>query len=161
MGNDFLDLKIGVDIVDNKTTDDHYTPAFIFEALNVEFDIDVAAPVGGVPWIPCKNYYTLLDDGLRSEWTGLIWCNPPYSAPTPWARKMIDHNNGISLVPLSKSKWFNEMWEASLGAVILPPNLKFIRGNGAAVPIFMPVMLHAFGQVAADALANSNLGRMR
>ena len=63
MSNNFLDLKIGVDIVDNNTTDDHYTPAFIFQALKLEFDIDVAAPVGGVAWIPAKKYYTLIDDG--------------------------------------------------------------------------------------------------
>ena len=156
-----LDLDIGIDLIDNGTSDDYYTPPAIFEALGLIFDIDVCSPPGGVPWIPKKMFYTATDDGLAQEWQGLIWCNPPYSGPTPWARKMIDHNNGIALVPLSKSKWFNEMWEASSGAVILPPNLKFIRGNGAAMPIFMPVMLHAFGIVAANALATSHLGRMR
>ena len=156
-----LDLDMGVDLIDNGTSDDYYTPPFIFEALGLTYDIDVASPPGGVPWIPKKRYFTILDDGLNQEWEGLVWCNPPYSSPTPWANKMIAHNNGIALVPLSKSKWFNEMWEMSAAALVLSPKLKFIRGSGAAVPIFMPVMLHAFGDIAAAALIKSNLGRVR
>lgn len=156
-----LDIDVGVDLIDNGTSDDYYTPPAIFEALGLTFDIDVASPPNGVPWLPKKRFFTIVDDGLNQAWEGLVWCNPPYSQPTPWATKMILHNNGVALVPLSKSRWFNAMWEASGGAVILPPNMKFIRGNGAAVSIFMPVMLHAFGDVAVKALHQSKLGRMR
>ena len=156
-----LDLDMGVDLIDNGTSDDYYTPPFIFTALGLIYDIDVASPPGGVPWIPKKRYFTVLDDGLNQDWEGLVWCNPPYSCTAPWANKMIAHNNGIALMPLSKSQWFNEMWAKSKAAVILPPNLKFMRGNGSAAPIFMGVMLHAFGDQAAAALIKSNLGRVR
>jgi hypothetical protein len=161
MNNEYLDLDMGADIVDNQTSDDYYTPPSVFEALGLEFDLDVAAPVDGIPWLPAKKHYSIIDDGLVSPWHGLIWCNPPYSNTTPWARKMIEHNNGVTLVPLSKSAWFNEMWEASDAAVILSPRLKFIRANGSQASIFMPVMLHGFGPVAAEALKNSGLGRVR
>jgi hypothetical protein len=43
------------------------------------FDIDVAAPVGGIPWIPASvalakpmMVYTRLGPGL-------VWMNPPFS----------------------------------------------------------------------------------
>ena len=155
-----LDLDMGVDLIDNGTSDDYYTPPAIFEALGLTYDIDVASPPGGVPWIPKKHYFTVLDDGLNQDWHGLVWCNPPYSSPTPWANKMIQHNNGIGLFPLSKSKWFNDLWASSAACLMLSPQLKFIRGSGAAA-ISWPVMLHAFGDVAADALRKSNLARVR
>ena len=155
-----LDLNIGIDLIDNGTSDDYYTPPEIFTALGITFDLDVCSPPGGVPWIPKKGYYTIIDDGLTQDWFGLVWCNPPYSTPSLWADKMIKHNNGIALMPLSKSKWFNDMWSASDGAVMVSPQTKFIRGSGLAA-ISWPVMLHAFGEIAANALAKSNLGRMR
>ena len=83
-----LDLNIGEELIDNNTSDDYYTPPFIFEQLGLQFDLDVAAPVGGVPWIPAANHYSILDDGLSKEWFGVVWCNPPYSDVTPWAKRM-------------------------------------------------------------------------
>ena len=31
------------------TSDDYYTPAWVFERMDINFDIDVCAPPGGVP----------------------------------------------------------------------------------------------------------------
>ena len=156
-----LDLNLGHDLIDNDTSDDYYTPPFIFQKLGIQFDLDVAAPVGGVPWIPAKKHFSILDDGLSKEWFGLVWCNPPYSDVTPWAKKMIEHKNGIALVQTAKSSWFNHMWAKADGAMILMPNLKFVRGNGDSAPIFMPAMMFAFGNVALAALDYSRLGHVR
>jgi hypothetical protein len=161
MSNNFLDLNVGVDIVDNKTTDDHYTPPFIFEALKLEFDIDVAAPVGGVPWIPAKKHYSLIDDGLTSDWKGLIWCNPPYSKITPWALKMLDHGNGIALLPVGKSQWFDLLWKEADGILGLPSTLRFIKSDQTVAGIMTTTVLFSFGKTATEALRNSGLGRMR
>ena len=161
MSNNFLDLNVGVDIIDNKTTDDHYTPPFIFEALKLEFDIDVAAPVGGVPWIPAKRYYTLLDDGLSSEWQGLIWCNPPYSKITPWALKMLEHGNGIALLPVGKSQWFDLLWKESDGILALPSTLRFIKSDQTVAGIMTTTVLFSFGKTATESVRESGLGRMR
>lgn len=87
------------------TTDDHYTPAWIFEAMGLEFDLDVAAPPGGVPWIPAKRYYTISDDGLAQPWDGLVWCNPPFSAAAAWARRWVLHRDGVLLACASKATW--------------------------------------------------------
>jgi len=161
MSNDFLDLQIGVDIVDNGTTDDHYTPAFIFESLKLTFDIDVAAPIGGVPWIPTKKYYTLLDDGLNCDWHGLIWCNPPYSKITPWALKMLQHGNGIALLPVGKSQWFDLLWKKADGICGLPSSLRFIKSDQTVAGIMTTTCLFSFGKLATKALIDSNLGKVR
>jgi hypothetical protein len=73
------------------TSDDHYTPAWIFETLDLTFDLDVAAPPGGIPWIPARRYYTMEDDGLAQPWNGLVWMNPPYSNATPWVNRFLEH----------------------------------------------------------------------
>jgi hypothetical protein len=159
--NNKLDLDFGHDLIDNGTSDDYYTPPFVFEALGIEFDMDVCAPAGGVPWIPAKQSLTIIEDGLTTPWEGRVWCNPPYSDVTPWAKRMIAHGNGIALVQTAKSAWFNEMWSKADGALILMPNLKFVRGNGQSAPILMPAMLFAFGDASCSALNLSGLGFVR
>ena len=156
-----LDMDFGHDLIDNGTSDDYYTPPFIFEALNVQFDMDVAAPPNGVPWIPAKRSLTIIDDGLTTPWVGRVWCNPPYSNVTPWAKKLIAHNNGIALVQVSKSDWFHLIWSACSGALVLPKNIKFVRATGQKAEIFMPVILFALGESNREVLVNSGLGRVR
>lgn len=75
------------DSVDNKTVD-WYTPKWIFDELCIEFDLDPAAPIGGVPWIPARHHYSLQDDGLKQPWSGAVWLNPPYGKHTSdWLKK--------------------------------------------------------------------------
>lgn len=60
-------------------TDEWYTPAWIFEALGCEFDMDVASPGASVvPWIPAKQHIT--ERSLETEWKGFLWMNPPFGA---------------------------------------------------------------------------------
>jgi hypothetical protein len=158
---DRLDLNVGFDMVDNKTTDDHYTPPFIFEALGIEFDLDVSAPPGGVPWIPAKRSLTIIDDGLATEWVGRVWCNPPYSKITPWAHKLLEHNNGIALLPVGKSMWFDKLWAESDGILTLPSSLRFIKSDGSVAGIMTSTMLFAFGEANRQALIDSGLGKVR
>ena len=56
-----------------KTSDDYYTPKWVFDALGLQFDIDVASPVGGISWIPAKRYFTQYDDGLLQDWGGGVF----------------------------------------------------------------------------------------
>src|SRR5690606_35780948 len=51
-------------------SDDYYTPAWLFDALGLTFDLDVASPPGGVEWVPAARFYTVEDDGLSQPWTG-------------------------------------------------------------------------------------------
>jgi hypothetical protein len=157
-----LDLDFGHDLIDNGTTDDHYTPAFIFEALNVQFDMDVCAPAGGVPWIPAKLSLSVIEDGLTTPWQGRIWCNPPYSKITPWAHKLLDHQNAIALLPVGKSLWFDLLWKKADGILTLPSNLRFLRSEGRPpASIMTSTMLFAFGESNREILIKSGLGRVR
>lgn len=54
----------------NNITVDWWTPVWVFDALGETFDIDVAAPTGGVPWIPALKHFTKEIDGLKQDWGG-------------------------------------------------------------------------------------------
>jgi hypothetical protein len=154
------ELELGLESHISITNDDYYTPPYIFESLGLEFDMDVAAPVGGISWIPAKCYLTIADDGLTTNWDGLVWMNPPYSSPKDWIYKFVAHGNGLCLVPTSKAKWLKFIWENCDGAMVVEPNLKFIRGNGYAQIQYQTIMF-SMGKVATDALKASGLGRVR
>jgi len=145
-----------------KDSDEQYTPRWIFQALNVEFDLDVCAPEGGVDWIPAKRHYSLKDDALAQEWDGFVWMNPPYSEGKIWHEKFAAHGNGICLIPMAKSLWFQELWnKPNISLLMLKPNIKFELPSGKTNQIFMPVILAAIGSKGHQALIDSKLGLVR
>ena len=157
-----LDLDFGHDEIDHGTSDDYYTPPYIFEALGLDYDLDVCSPPGGSPWIPAKRFLSVIDDGLETEWHGRVWMNPPYSKPTPWIHKWIKHNNGVGLVPMSKAAWFNVLWgNPDVSIMSMDNQLKFMTPSGDAKGIFMPTVLIAIGSENVEAMAKSGLGLMR
>lgn len=146
----------------SQTSDDYYTPPWLFERLGIQFDLDVASPPGGVPWIPAHRYYTQADDGLASPWRGRVWMNPPFSGTGPWVERFIEHAHGIALIPHSRSRWHSQLWASE--AVLADPNqpgqpmFRFVR-DGVETNVFMPVVLAAFGDECVEAVGR--VGRRR
>jgi hypothetical protein len=145
------------------TSDDYYTPSWVFERMGLTFDLDVASPPGGIPWIPADRFFTMADDGLAQPWEGRVWMNPPYSGTGPWIDRFIAHGHGVCLVPHSRARWHSALWQSD--AAIVDPNhpadpsmFKFVR-NGREENIFMPVFLAAFGPECVEAIRR--LGRVR
>ena len=144
-----------------RTSDDYWTPRWIFDALGVEFDLDVACPPNGPPHTPAKAWYTQETDGLASPWFGNVWMNPPYSKTTPWVHKFIEHGNGIALLPMAKSEWFNVLWGVVPAVMVLPKRTLFEHPQHLKGSIFLPVMLAAYGSHNVEALHRSGIGRVR
>ena len=161
MSSDRLDMDFGHYLIDNGTSDDYYTPAYVFEALAVEFDLDVCAPFGGVPWLPAKRHLSLLEDGLVTPWEGRVWCNPPFSRIHPWLDKLLDHGNAIALLPTSKGIWFRKAWDGADGVLHPWKEIRFINSNGVGTGIMTSLMLFAFGSDNVKALKTSGLKRVR
>ena len=140
---------------DLATSDDRYTPHWIFEGLGLTFDIDVAAPPGGVPWIPAKRYFTQRDDGLAQPWKGLVWCNPPFSGVGPWVNKFIRHANGLLLVPIAKASWFAPALNSADLVWFDNGNRSFfVKADGTLTCILFSVAILAIGEQAASGLYN-------
>lgn len=140
-----------------RTSDDYYTPAWVFERMGLTFDLDVASPPGGIPWIPTRRYFTMADDGLAQSWEGRVWMNPPYSDSSPWVRRFLSHRNGVCLVPHSRSAWWAELWDSD-AAIADAGMFRFFR-DGKYENVFMPVVYAAFGDECVEAI--SRLGKVR
>lgn len=152
--------KIGNRKENYSPNDTILTPKWVFEELGITFDVDVAHPEFETH-VPCKRWYTEQNDGLKSEWSGVIWLNPPYSNPTPWIDKFIEHANGIALVPMAKSKWFNKLWDSKAIHYALPAQFKFEDINGKPKSIFSLCSLWAMGEESTLALTRLAKGNIR
>ena len=140
----------------------HYTPKYIFDALDIHFDLDVAAPIDNLgSHVPADRYFTELDDGLEQEWVGRIWCNPPFSNATKWANKFMDHNNGVGIFPNSNAYWVDRLWASEAAIIKLPYQTKYERPEGPPKRIMYPTYLVALGETNITALKMSGLGRIR
>lgn len=141
------------------TSDDYYTPKWLFDALSVEFDLDVACPPNGPLFTPAKHWYTQETDGLLNPWFGNVWMNPPYSNPSLWVHKFINHGNGIALLPFAKSKWCQALWDSSASMVYVRA-ISFERSDMNVISQApFSLGLWAFGKNNVKAL--SNVGRVR
>lgn len=143
------------------TSDEHYTPRELFKTLGVIFDLDVAAPEGGSANVPSVYYFDKKADGLTAKWFGNVWMNPPYSNPTPWVNKFLEHGLGIALLPITRGKWWDRMWTESHAIVPLTYNFKFERpDNLPSKPIVFRTALYALGDQNVLAL-NKMQGKVR
>lgn len=145
----------------NIQSHDYWTPPEVFEKLDIEFDIDVASPVGGVKWIPAKKYFTKEDDGLKQDWEGTVWMNPPYGKFTGnWLEKFIDHNNGIALVfSRTDTQWFHNYVKKSDAVLFIKGRLFFYKsGVKTKHSAGNESILIACGEKSVNALEQSNLG---
>jgi hypothetical protein len=134
------------------TSDDWYTPRWIFDAAGLVFDMDVAAPADPARrTCPALRYLSPVDDGLTHQWKGIVWCNPPYSAVRPWAERFAAHPEGLLLVPGVRSFWVNRVLSTA-DAVTLLGDVEFGRPDGSASTLRSVVILAAKGPSAVSAL---------
>jgi len=142
--------------------DELYTPKYIFDELGCEFDLDVCAPEEGPLHTPAKRWFSMKDDGLAQKWDGFVWMNPPYSKPSNWVDKWLDHNNGIALLPLNgNGKWVRTLWNSSAYCILLPPNVPFINREGEAKLSWYAISIWSVGEKGNEILNKSTFGRVR
>lgn len=114
-------------------SDDWFTPAYVFEALGVRFDLDVAHPGIGRAYVPCDAVITA--NALSTPWNGFVWMNPPFGGRNgiePWLDRFFGHGNGIALMPdRTSAPWFRAAWTKA-DAVLFTPKIRFIRPDGRA-----------------------------
>ena len=139
------------------TTDDCYTPKWVFDAMALEFDLDVAAPPGG-PWhVPTARYYTAEDDGLTSPWDGLVWCNPPYSGFAAWADRWRSHDRGVLMgYELPQVRWKRDVYGAADAIALI--DCEFIRTDGKSYRLRQSIFVafRGVGTGPAERLAHAS-----
>lgn len=136
-----------------KKNDTLLTPSYITESLG-SFDLD-----------PCAGEFTNIaklnwwigrgEDGLKREWTGFVFVNPPFSQKELWIDKMINHNNGILLLPeRGSAPWFGKLASVSTKYFVMGKKINFIGGSSSNN---VGSVLFLFGQEAVDRVIKSQL----
>lgn len=142
-------------------TDERYTPRWLFEVMAETFDLDVAAPIDGAPWVPAARYLSLVDDGLGAPWSGFVWCNPPFSDAGPWAERFAAHGDGVALLPWSvNASWLHRLQRA-VRLVITLEHVRFHHPThtGRHVPVSVALFpLGERGEAAANRVADAGRG---
>jgi hypothetical protein len=134
-----------------------YTPAHVFDALGVFFDMDVAAPAGGPPHVPCRRWITSGEDGLQAAWSGFVWMNPPFggrNSLVPWLNRFFAHGNGIALTPdRTSAPWWQDAADHADAMLLTRGKIRFLRPDGSVgVSPGCGVTLWAAGPDAVGAL---------
>lgn len=92
-------------------TDIWATPQSFFDKLNEEFnfELDVCANVHNAK---CDRYFTEETDGLKQDWKGVCWMNPPYGRVIgDWIKKAYESSlNGATVVCLLPARTDTQWW---------------------------------------------------
>lgn len=140
-------------------SDEWYTPAYIFDALDVRFDMDVAAPKEGPRHVPCNGWHW--ENSLSLTWSGFVWMNPPFGGRNglePWLQRFIAHGNGIALVPdRTSAPWFQIYCTQADAVLFVAPKIKFERPDGSlGKQPGTGTALLAMGEMGVRALLNAH-----
>lgn len=142
--------------------DEWITPRWITSALG-HFDLDPCSPVDP-PWQIAKASYSVIDDGLSSDWHGRVWLNPPFNRyeRSKWMEKMALHGNGIMLIPAAcETKPFRDFVWGKCDSILFlrkRPHFYFIDGSEAKANSGCTICLVAYGESNTDSLLQSGLG---
>jgi hypothetical protein len=107
------------------------TPPEIIEILG-PFDLDVCYSEPR-PWNTAKRHIGEDEDGLKTEWTGFCWCNPPYGSNTEkWLKKCSEYKNVIALVfARTETKMFHKhIWRTAKALYFFEGRLTFYHSTG-------------------------------
>lgn len=111
----------------SSTTDLWETPKWLFDELNEKyhFDIDVCATPENAK---CATYYTPEQDGLKQEWKGVCWMNPPYGREIgKWVKKAYESAQaGATVVCLLPARTDTAWWH---DYVMRWGEITFLRGR--------------------------------
>lgn len=91
------------------------TPLPLIQSLG-KFDLD---PCGFLGHETARKLICLPEDGLKEEWTGRVWLNPPYGKEARlWLNRLKKHGNGIALIfARLETKWIQEFIESGFFAI--------------------------------------------
>ena len=123
---------------------DWATPWELFRAIERRygtFDVDVCADASNTK-VPFA-YYSVEQDGLRQQWRGQCWANPPYAKEAGQfaAKALKEARRGATVVMLtfvrSDTRWWHETVPHASELVLLRGRVSFERPGqkSAAAPM--------------------------
>ena len=115
-----------IDVHFSSKTDMQSTPEEFYRAVDKihGFTLDVCATKENAK---CLNYFSKEDDGLKQDWTGSCWMNPPYGRCIKlWMQKAYESSlRGAKVVCLVPSRTDTAWWHD----YAMKGEIEFIRGR--------------------------------
>lgn len=134
----------------NSNKIEYSTPLSLFNPLKEEFDLEIDV---------CANeenhkldrYFTEEQNGLKQDWIGNCWMNPPFSRDlSKWVKKAHSESlkykgTKVCLIPVrSNTKWWEE--------VVKDAEVRFVIGevnfNNEKRGLWLPICILIFGDKA-------------
>ena len=126
----------------NSGENEWYTPAEYLDAARRvmgKIDLDPASSSIANSVVLATNYYTKEQDGLKQEWYGRVWLNPPYGAGLikPFAIKLVNslfNGNVTEAIVLvnnaTETGWFKTLYGASSAVCFPTKRIRYWRVDG-------------------------------
>jgi site-specific DNA-methyltransferase (adenine-specific) len=115
-------LRFNKNVQGTRDSDNYKTPESFYNALNKEFKFD---------FDPCPFKHDIKKwDGLKIDWKGSIFVNPPYSQIELWLKKGIKElkkgnaTDIVYLIPLRTDSWY---WHHTI--LKYCKEVRFVRGR--------------------------------
>jgi len=116
-------------------------PPFIAAARSVlgEIDLDPATHPKAQKRVKATRFYTKAEDGLRQEWRGRVWLNPPYGRVDValFVEKLLDHYQRQEVTAAillthnyTDTKWFHAAVAVSAAVCFTRGRIYFEDNNG-------------------------------
>jgi phage N-6-adenine-methyltransferase len=129
-----------VDDVDRRRdeADNAATPWRIVRALEVEFGPFDLDPCATAATAKAPRFFGVDVDGIRQEWAGRVFCNPPYSQKVRWLVKAYaSARRGalvVCLLPARiESAWYREHVLGKAEVRMIPDRINFEGPGGRVV----------------------------
>lgn len=134
----------------SSATDEWETPQEFFNLVDSEFHftLDVCASHENTK---CERYFTKDDDGLKQEWAGVCWMNPPYGRKiSHWIKKAYESSLAgatvVCLLPArTDTRWWHDYIQGKAEVRFIRGRLKF-GGSKNSAPF--PSVIVVFGKDA-------------
>ena len=131
---------------------DWETPQKFFNELNDKYNFTLDVASNGLN-AKTENYFTKEDDGLKKEWNGRVFCNPPYGREIKhWVKKAHDeskkdHNELIVLLIPARTDtkyWHDYIFNKASKIIFLKGRLKFEVNGKSTNPAPFPSAIIVF-----------------
>lgn len=126
----------------NSGNNEWYTPPKFIEAARLAMggiDLDPASSEIANRTVQAATFYTAEDDGLRQDWHGKVWMNPPYSQPliadfcervaNLYAMEEIEQAC-VLVNNATETKWFQTLLDEASCVCFPSSRIKFLDPDG-------------------------------
>ena len=146
-------------VINNSGNNEWYTPTNFIESARYvmgTIDLDPASNEFANKTVKATNYFSKENDGLKQDWYGNVWLNPPYSQPEigDFILKITEGNfNNLILITnnATETKWGNIALSNSNAVCFVNKRISFLdyECNASKTPL-QGQMINYYGSSVLD-----------